>query len=226
MDVYDGIIKSIIEGYHHFEKILTGARKSSKTSRVTFNKHLKQLVKDGYVLRNDQGKQLIEYQINPDAFDVAQGFLDDHGEKEFQDGLKKILDSDIDYSKSPKDIRDKLIREYDEKLHIYLTKQNLATLVIHSLHDGDITARNKAIKSREEYDHTIELIFAMIKRIDPELYKIYPGFTFYDLQKDPVSILNSELIKYMEAGGMVSTMLKKSEKKKKVKKKLIKLKTN
>lgn len=219
MDVYDGIIKSIIEGKHRFEKMLSGTEKISKTSRATFDKHLKQLVKDGYLIRNDQGKQLVEYHINPDAFDVAQGFLDDHGEKEFRDIVKKILDSDIDYSKSPKDIRDKLIREYDEKLHIYLTKQNLATLVIHSLYDGDITARNKAIKCREEYDHTIELIFAMIKRIDPELYKIYPGFTFYSLEEeDPVSILNSELIKYMEAGGMVSTMLKKSKRRRKSKK--------
>lgn len=214
MDVYDGIIKSIIEGYHRFEKILSGTEKSSKTSRATFDKHLKQLVKDGYVTRDDQGKQLVEYHINPDAFDVAQGFLDDHGEKEFRDGVKKILDSDIDYSKSAKDSRDKLIQEYDEKLHIYLIKQNLATLVIHSLYDGDITAQNKALKLREEYDLTIELIFAIIKRTDPELYKIYPGFTFLDLQKEPGSILNSELIKYMEAFGMVSTMLKKSKKKK------------
>lgn len=218
MDVYDGIIKSIIEGSHRFEKILTGARKSSKTSRVTFDKHLKQLVKDRYLTRDDRGKQLIEYQINPDAFDVAQGFLDDHGEKEFQDALKKSLDSDIDYSKLPKDSRDKSIQKYDKKLHIYLTKQNLATLVIHSLHDGDITARNKALKLREEYDHTIELIFALIKRIDPELYKIYPGFIFLDLQKEPGSILNSELIKYMESGGMVSTMLKKSKGRRKSKK--------
>ncbi len=218
MDAYDGIIQSIMEGNHRFGKMLTGARKISKPSRVAFVKHLKQLVKDGYIIRDEQGKQRVEYHVNPDAADVVQGFLYDEGGKEFQDEAKKILDSDIDYSKSPKDLRDKLIREYDEKLHIYLIKQNLATLVIHSLYDGDITARNKAKKSREEYDLTIELIFAMIKRIDPELYKIYPGFTFFSLKKDPVSILNSELIKYMETCGMESAMLKKSKRIRKSKK--------
>lgn len=211
MDVDDSILKSIRASNDRFEKILTEARKDSKTSRVNFNKHLKQLVKDGYVLRDDQGKQLVEYHINPDAADVVQGFLYDEGGEEFQDKIKKILESDIDYSKSPKALRDKLIQEYDKLLHIHLIKQNLATLVIHSLYGGNITARNKALKLREEYDLTIELIFAMIKRIDLELYKIYPGFAFYSLQKDPDSILNSELIKYMEAGGMVSTMLKSKE---------------
>ena len=118
MDVYDGIIKSIIEGNHRFEKILSGTEKISKTSRVTFDKHLKQLVKDRYLIRNDQGKQLVEYQINPDASDVAQEFLNDYGEKEFQDKVKKILDSDIDYSKSPKDFRDNLIREYEKRIKL------------------------------------------------------------------------------------------------------------
>ena len=224
MDVYDGIIKSIIEGNYRFGKILSGTEKISKTTRATFDKHLKQLVKDGYLTRDDLGKQLVEYRLDPDASDVARGFLDDHGEKEFRDGVKKKLDSDFDYSKSPKDLRDKLIREYDQKLHIYLTKQNLATLVIHSLYDGDITARNKAIKCREEYDYTIELIFAMIKRINPELSKIYSGYTFYSLQEDPVSILNSELIKHMEAGGMVSTMINMSKKKRRKSKKANKIK--
>jgi len=211
MDVDDGILKSIMGGNYRFEKILTGARKISKTSRATYDKRLKQLVKDGYIIRDAQGKQLVEYSINPDAADVVQGFLYDEGGKEFQDESKKILDSDIDFSMAPKDLHDELIQEYDKLLHIHLIKQNLATLVIHSLYDENITARNKALKLREEYDLTIKLILAMIKRIDPELYKIYPGFTFYSLQKDPVSILNSELIKYMEAGGMVSTMLKKSK---------------
>ncbi len=209
MDVDDSILKSIMKGNHHFGKILSATEKISKTSRATYDKRLKQLVKDGYIIRDVQGKQLVEYSINPDEAEAVQGFLYDEGGEEFQNKAKKILESDIDYSKSPKDLRDKLIQEYDELLHIHLIKQNLATLVIHSLHGGNITARNKALKLREEYDLTIELIFAMMKRIDPELYKTYPGFTFYSLQKDPVSILNSELIKYMEAGGMVSTMVKK-----------------
>jgi len=225
MDVDDGIIKSIIEGNHRFEKILTRARKISKTSRSTYDKRLKQLVKDGYIIRDEQGKQLVEYHINPDAADVVQGFLYDEGGKEFQDEAKKILDSDFDYSKAPTDLRDKLIQEYDELLHIHLIKQNLATLVIHSLYDGDITARNKALKLREEYDLTIELIFAMIKRISPTVYKMYSGFTFYSLQKDSVSVLNSELINQMEILGRL-LVKKKMSKKEKKQKKLIKLKTN
>jgi len=215
MDVDNGIIKSIIEGNHRFEKILSGTEKICKTSRATFVKHLKQLVKDGYVIRNDQGKQLVEYHINSDAFDVAQGFLDDHGEKEFQDTVKKILDSNIDYSKAPKKLRDKLIQEYDEILHIHLIKQNLATLVIHSLYDGNITARNKAIKFREGYDLTIKLIFAMIKRINPGQYKMYSGLTFFGLQKEPASILNSDLISHLEKLGRLSAKKKIQVKKRK-----------
>jgi len=225
MDGYDNIIKSIRKGNHRFGKMLSGIEKNSKISRDSFNEHLKQLVKDGYLIRNDQGKQLVEYQINPDASDVAQGFLDDHGEKEFRDEIKKSLDSNVDYSELSKDSRDKLIRECDEDLHIYLIKQNLATLVIHSLYDGDITAQNKAIKSRDEYDRTIELIFAKIKKINPTIYKMYSGFTFLSLQKEPVSILNSELITQMEAFGIVSEMLsikKKTPNKKEEKQKQLK----
>lgn len=214
MDVDDGIIKSIMEGDHRFEKILTRTRKISKTSRATYDKHLKQLVKDGYIIRDKQGKQLVEYNINPDVADVVQGFLYDEGGKEFQDEAKKILDSDFDYSKAPTDLRDELIQEYDELLHIHLIKQNLATLVIYSPYDRDVTARNKAIKLREEYDLTIKLILAMIKRISPEIYKMYHGFTFNRFQQYPVSVLNSELISQMEILGRQSVKKKMSKKKK------------
>jgi len=213
MDVYDSILKSIIEGNHRYEKMLTKTNKNVKTSRATFDRHLKQLVKDGYLVRNDKGKQVVEYHIKSDAFDVAQGFLEDHGEKELEERIKEILGSDIDYSKAPKDSRDKLIQGYDELLYIYLIKQNLSTLVIHSLYDGNVTAQNKAKKFRDEYDNIIKLILAVIKKINPTLYKTYPGFTFLNLQKDPISVLNNELITQMEAFGVVFDDIKKQRKK-------------
>jgi len=212
MDISDAILRSIIEGNHRFGTIFTRANKIMHMSRETFHNHLRQLVDDKYVVRTDKGKQKIEYKINAEAFNVIQGFQEDEYDKELQSIIQQYLKPEIDFTILSKKMQDEMIQEHDEFLRIFLIKQNLATIVINSLNKDDKTAKKKAEKLRNNYDETIRLIFELILKINPNVGKMYPGFIFHILKKDPKPILNSEIIKQMEDLGKKTKLSKKKNK--------------
>jgi len=201
MDVSDAILRSIIEGNHRYGSILSRAAKIIDMSKDTFDKHLKHLVLDKYVIRTDKGKQRIEYKINQEVFNIIQGFQEDIKEKETQKLFKKILKSETDFSLLPTKDMDSMIKYLDELLHTTLIQQNLATLIIHDLHKGDKTALEKAVKGRESNDKTIDLILKMVKKINPNIGVGYSAFTFHVLAKEYETSLNSKIISVMEELG-------------------------
>lgn len=200
MDISDAILSSTIEGNHRYGDIFTGARKIIPMSREKFNDHLKQLVEDKYVIRTDKGKQEITYEINQDVFNIIQGFHKEN-EKEDQEEYRKMLNSDIDFSVVPITERDEMIKHFDELLHIVLIQQNLATLIIHDLHQGDKVVKEKAVEGRNNNDITIDLILKLIKKINPDIGESYSTFTFNMLAKEHKSILNQYILTIIENSG-------------------------
>ena len=212
MDVNCAILKSIIEGNHSYTKIFSNAEKIHPMSRVTFDKHLKLLVSDKYVTKKERGKQIVEYQIYPDAMTTSLGLIKDEGEKEFDEWVEQICNSDI--SKIPKKTQNDLIRYFDESLLTNLTQQNLGTLIIHALHQGEMSMKDSAIKGRDKNDKKIAMILKIIKKINPDVYELYPAFTFHLLEREPVSVLSDKLISNMEVLGKLARIIKEQRKNK------------
>jgi len=201
MDISDAILRSITRDNYRYGTIFSRANEITHMSRETFDRHLRNLVTDEYIIRTDKGKQKIEYKINQDAFNVIQGFREDINEIETQELFKKMLKSETDFSFLQTKDRDKMIKHLDELLHTTLIQQNLATLIIYDLHRGDKTALKKAVKGRESNDITIDLILKLIKKINPNIGELYSAFTFKLLAKEPKTLLDRNVISMMEQLG-------------------------
>ena len=147
-------------------------------------------------------KQKIQYKINQDAFDVEPRFEENTNERETQNIIKKILESKTDFSIISTEQKNNMIKHFDRLLHVALIQQNLATLIIHDLYGGDKTVRKKAENSKKSSDESIRLILKLIKKINPNIGKLYAPFIFHSLSaKQPKTILDTALISKMEKLG-------------------------
>lgn len=210
MDFSNAILSSITEGNYKYGLMLSRAAEITSMSKDTFDKHLKQLVIDEYVIKTNKGKQKIEYQINQNTFDIIQRFQKD-GDKKRSEEFKKILKLEIDFSIISTKKRDEMVKYFDELLHIILNQQNIATLIIHDPHQKDKVI-NDAIRFRASKDLIIKLIFKIIKKINPDIVKLNQIFTVQKVMKKYKTPLNPKIISMIEKLGEKSKKKKLKEK--------------
>lgn len=199
MDFSSAILSSITKDNYRYGTIRLRATEILSMSKATFTKHLEQLVTDEYVIKNDKGKQKIEYTINQDAVDMIQRLQKDHDGKRSKE-FEKILRLDIDFSIISTKKRDEMIKYFDELLYTVLNQQNFATMIIHDPHQKAKVV-NDAIRYRSSKDFIIELIFKIIKKINPDIVKLTQISTLHKVREKYQTQLNPKIILMMEKLG-------------------------
>ena len=104
-----------------------------------------------------------------------------------------------------------MVKYFDELLHIILNQQNIATLIIHDPHQKDKVI-NDAIRFRTSKDLIIDLIFKIIKKINPDIVKLNQIFTVQKVMKKYKTPLNAKIIPRIEKLGEKSKKRKLKEK--------------
>ena len=198
MDIQDAIIRSIIGGNYRYGIIFSRANEITHMSRETFNKHLRNLVKDKWIIKTDKGKQKIEYRVNQESFDVFKKFQKEDSEKKVQKTIKKLLNSKIDFSVISTKKKDKMIKYFDELMHTILEQQKLSNLIIHILNEEDSTIKNKAIEGIKRNDKTIDLILKLIQKIDQETWNMYFSIMLIRFYEESEIVLDTKMISMIE----------------------------
>ena len=198
MDIQDAINRSIIGGNYRYGAIFSRANEITHMSRETFDKHLKNLVTDKWVIRTDKGKQKIEYRVNQESFNLFQKFQKEDSEKKVQKTIKKLLNSKIDFSAISTKKKDMMIKYFDELMHTILNQQKLSSLIIHILKKEDSTIKDKAIEGIKRNDETIDLILKLIKKIDQETWNIYSSIMFIGFYEEPEIVLDTKMISMID----------------------------
>lgn len=176
MDMEDAIMLSIIGGHHRFEKILSASYKMCKMTRASFDKYLKQLVQDKYIIRKYDGK-IIEYHVNNSKKDEILQFQSDDELDRLISENNDALDSKMKFAVFDTDPEyyEETLQMLHDRINRSLNAQRQRTILL-NLVDMPKSLQNKHNKELEKLNTNIRQTLQIIDKINPEIRLNYEKF--------------------------------------------------